>query len=206
MVRINIALRLSKEVEHEAIAIASSLGKNTDTYFFLDGITVLPHVTLYAPVIVEEKIPEVLDIVEKEVATFSEVYLTLKEITESQGFVNLEFGLIPDVKLMQEKLVSAVASLREVQVEETFEEGRDYRMDLSLGSLQSLEKYGSVGIVNFHPHLTLLRMKSELDGQLIKRKARWSLPRFLVSKVGVFVMGEHGTCRELIAEFSLKDI
>lgn len=203
MIRVNIAFRVPKEVEYEAIAIATSLAKSKPYYSFLDGVTSLPHVSLYAPVAEEENIPMLLQAVEEIAAQTSSIYLTLKEITTSQGFVGIEFGLIPDAKRLQDKLISVINPLRAHDIVEKYKDGIDYGMELSLGSLQSLEKYGSVGVINFHPHLTLFRLKDETDAQLAKRKVKWSIPRFLVGKVGVFEMGESGVCRELIAEFPL---
>ncbi len=206
MIRINIAFRVPKEVEQEAIAVASSLGKLKDNYFFLDGITALPHISLYAPVVSEENIDEVLQEVEEKTKEIEQLYVTLKEIAEGQGFLTLEFGLTPDIKKVQETMVIALESFREKVVDEKFVDGTDYAMHLSEGSLQSIEKYGSVGIVNYHPHMTLLRVIDPIGAQLVKRKAKWSIPRFLVSKIGVFAMSEHGICNELIAEFELKKL
>lgn len=205
MLRINIGFRLPKEIAYDAIRIATNIAKSKDHLFFLDGVTVLPHIMLYAPIVEETTVPHVLDAVEKISSHLSEIYLTLKEITERQGFVSIEFGLTPDIKKIQEEIVNAVKPFRVEDVDEKFENGADYYMNLSQGSLQSLEKYGSVGIINFHPHLSLFRMKDEIDGQLGKRKVVWSHPRFLVNKIGVFVMGESGVCNELIEEFPLKN-
>ncbi|HEX7041628.1 MAG TPA: hypothetical protein VF189_00095, partial [Patescibacteria group bacterium] len=61
MIRINIAFRLPKDVETKAINIAVNLAKNKENYFFLDGITALSHVKIYAPVVEENKVPEILN-------------------------------------------------------------------------------------------------------------------------------------------------
>lgn len=204
MLRINIAFRVPKEVENEALRIAASLAKTKDSFFFLDGITALPHISLYAPVVSEKNVDEVLQVVEEKAKEIEQLYVTLKEIAEGQGFITLEFGLTPDIKKAQDAIVRAVEPFREKVVEEKFVGGVDYAMNLSQGSLQSIEKYGSVGIVNYHPHITLLQVIDPIDAKLTKRKVLWSIPRFLVSKIGVFAMGDHGVCTELIEEFPLK--
>lgn len=204
MIRINIALRLPKEVENEAIQIATNIVKSKDHFFFVDGVTILPHVTLYAPVVNEENISNVLEALEKILKDTEQLFLTVKEISEGQGYVGIEFGLIPELRAMQDRIVTSIEPLMEKNVSEEFSEGKDYKMIFSQGGQQSLQKYGSVGVVNFHPHLTLLRMKNEIDGQFAKRKVKWSNHRFLVSKVGMYLMGKSGVCNELIEEFTLQ--
>ena len=204
MIRINIAFRAGKEVENEAIKIATSLAKNKEHFSFLDAVTSLPHISLYAPVVEENTIVNVMDNLEKVLSHIEPLYLTMKEITENNGYVGIEFGLTPDIKAIQEKIISATESFRTIDVSEKYKDGRDYHMELSPGGLQSLEKYGSVGVINFHPHMTLFRLKNDIDAQMAKRKVVWSIPRFLVTKIGVFIMGESGVCSELIGEIPFR--
>ena len=56
----------------------------------------------------------------------------------------------------------------------------------------------------YFPHLTIIRLKDEPLAKTISEGIIWDIPEFTVEKIAIYKMGEHGTCRELVKEFSLR--
>ena len=56
----------------------------------------------------------------------------------------------------------------------------------------------------YFPHLTVIRLKDELLAKTISKEIRWDTPKFTADKIAIYKMGEHGTCRELVKEISLR--
>lgn len=54
----------------------------------------------------------------------------------------------------------------------------------------------------YRPRLTITRLKDESIVEKIAKNLKWEIPQFIVEKLAVYKMGEHGTCRELVREFS----
>jgi hypothetical protein len=71
---------------------------------------------------------------------------------------------------------------------------------------QNLEQYGYRGIGDlFRPHITLSRLEIENDDSL---ESLGNLTAYdgVFPKIGLFEMGDNGTCVRKIAEFKLENV
>lgn len=46
--RINIAVKIPKDISKEAIRLSNLISENNEAYFTLDGTSFIPHITLYS--------------------------------------------------------------------------------------------------------------------------------------------------------------
>ncbi|MDO8579371.1 MAG: DUF1045 domain-containing protein, partial [bacterium] len=105
------------------------------------------------------------------------------------------------IQQAHEKIVSVLNPLREGRIRDKYKE---YHMEFNSEELENIEKYGYPGAMDlYNPHLTITRLKDENKAKEILSTIEWDISGFTVNKIGVYKMGEHGTCRELIKEFNL---
>ena len=201
-IRLNTAFIPPKEVGEKAIELSKVVGNQGDTHFILDGINFYPHITIYPPEYPEENISKVLEVVEKTSGSLNSLKFKFKNIDSGQGYLGVAFEHSEEIQQTHEKIVSALNPLREGRVRDKYVE---YYMEFNSGQLQNIEKYGYPGAMDlYNPHLTITRLKDENEAKEILSTIKWDILEFMVNKIGVYKMGEHGTCRELIKEFSLR--
>ena len=201
-VRLNTVFIPPEEVSEKAIELSKVIGNQADTYFILDGINFYPHITIYPPEYPEENISKVLEVVEKTSGSLNSLKFKFKNIDSGQGYLGVAFEHSEEIQQTHEKIVSALNPLREGRVRDKYVE---YYMEFNSGQLQNIEKYGYPGAMDlYNPHLTITRLKDENEAKEILSTIKWDILEFMVNKIGVYKMGEHGTCRELVKEFNLR--
>jgi hypothetical protein len=116
------------------------------------------------------------------------------------------FELNPEIKRFHEEVVTKLSPLREGHLMKKYQPGADYHLKFSFKQQENIEKYGYHRAMSlYHPHLTIIRLQNELSAEMVANQLTWEIPDFVVEKLAVYAMGEHGTCRKLIQEFPLKD-
>lgn len=201
-IRLNTAFIPPKEVSEKVIELSKATSNLVDVYFILDGIQFYPHITIYPPEYSEENIDQVLETVERIAKSINQLNFKFANLDSEQGYLGMAFEHLDRIQQAHEKLVSALNPLREGRIRDKYVE---YRMEFNSEQLQNIEKYGYPGAMNlYNPHLTITRLKDEDEAKRVISDIRWDIPEFTVDKVGIYKMGEYGTCRELIKEFSLE--
>lgn len=56
----------------------------------------------------------------------------------------------------------------------------------------------------YMPHLAITALNDATLAHKIASKATWDTPSFTVNTMGIYTMGEHGTCTTLIKQFPLS--
>ncbi|UCD04566.1 MAG: 2'-5' RNA ligase family protein [Candidatus Woesearchaeota archaeon] len=204
-IRLNVAFKPPEEVIEKAINLSQEVSKNKEVFFILDGIQFHPHITIYSPKFPKSNLNKVLEIVEEIAKNTSRVEFQVKNIRVYKRFISVNFNYSLDVKSLHEEIVAKLNPLREGCIRKEYEEGSDYHMKFSSEQKENIKKYGYPESMNLYkPHLTIIRLKEEsLAGEVVK-SIKWDIPQFIVDKIAVYEMGEHGTCRALVKEFNLK--
>lgn len=200
-IRLNTAFIPPKEVSEKAIELSRSISDSADAYFVLDGIRFYPHITIYPPEYPEEKVSEVLEAVEQISRSFSPIKFKYRRIDSLEGYVGISFKHTLEIKTIHEQLIKTLNPLREGRIREKYSE---YQMEFTSAQLENIKSYGYPDAMSlYNPHLTITRLKDENKIREILEKIKWGILEFTVDKIGIYKTGEHGTCRELIKEFSL---
>lgn len=201
-IRLNTAFVPPREVSEKAIELSRAISNLVDTYFILDGVNFYPHITIYPPEYPEGNITKVLETVERTARSLNQLDFKFKNLDSGQGYLGIAFEHSDEIQQAHEKLVSALNPLREGRVRDKYAE---CHMEFNSEQLQNIEKYGHPDTMDlYNPHLTITRLKDENKAEAILSTTNWDIPEFTVGKIGVYKMGEHGTDRELIKEFSLR--
>ncbi|HEX9153867.1 MAG TPA: hypothetical protein VF809_03540 [Candidatus Saccharimonadales bacterium] len=196
---VNIVLLPSDELAQKAVAASKSL-QAYGALLELNAITgPFPHVSLYMTQIKDSdlaKIGEVLTSLAK--ATSS---LSLQAIVYHQevGYIDVEYARFAALDQLQMIVINAINPLRD-----GLREKDKARLATATGlEHDNIVKYGyrSVGDL-FAPHLTFTRFtdNKEIDTSTLPEIAEFG-GQF--AKLGLFEMGDNGTCIRKIAEFEL---
>jgi 2'-5' RNA ligase len=200
----DVVLLPSAELASKAMEASKSLSKKYNSFFTLEDGKYYPHMSLYMFQLNEDDIPKVKDILAEVAKSFSAV--SAKAITYrlgegfGVGYVDPEYEVTDELRALQDTVIEAINPVRAGMRESDIKKMQDAE-GLKLGNLQ---KYGypAVGKL-FRPHLTLTRLKEHNPEALI------ILPDInsfggLFDRIGLFEMGDNGTCVRKIAELKLR--
>lgn len=202
-IRLNIALKPPKPVAEKVIALSGELGKRFEARFVLDGIGYLPHITVYSPEYPASNLERVLDIVRDIAAGTNKIKLRSDGFEAKQGFVGVKFDLTDEIRKFHEKVVARLNPIREDHVRAKYG-AEDYKMKMSPEKLANIEKYGYPNAMALYsPHLTVIRLADEKQAEDVCRELQWDIPKFEAGELGIYKMGDHGTCKELVKAFEL---
>ncbi len=201
----DIVLLPSLELATKAIK-ASNATKQYESFFTLEDGKFYPHMSLYMFQLNEtdiSKVEEVLTGIAKDTGA-----VTAKATTYSLGtgfgvgYVDPEYKVTDELKSLQGRVIEAVnpirAGMRESDVRKM--------QDAEGLKLENLQKYGYPAIGDlFRPHITLTRLKEHSPKVLELLPQDVGTFSGVFDRLGLFEMGENGTCVRKIAEFPLSN-
>lgn len=200
-VQLNIAFRMPEEVAQEAMKLSREIAEKEDAYFVLDGATYFPHATNYAVEFPEKNLEKIINTVQELVADFAPLEICATENIAEQGWVGVYFEYSQQFKEIHTAFVEKLSPLRENRIREKFDIGTFSSEE----EQENIEKYGHPWILNlYNPHLTITKLKDNIIAEKIARELEWKIEKFQIDSIGIFVSGEHGTCRKLLKKFKLN--
>lgn len=201
----DIVLLPSLELANKAIE-ASNAARQYENYFTLEDGKFYPHMSLYMFQLNEADIPKIEEVLSKIAKDFNIVSAKATTYSLGKGFgvgyVDPEYEVTDELSGLQNKVIEAVYPMRAGMRESDIKK----MQDAEGLKLKNLEKYGYPAIGNlFRPHITLTRLKEHNPGVLDLLPQDISTFDGVFDRLGLFEMGENGTCIRKIAEFSLTN-
>lgn len=193
----------SNKLAQNAIAVSGSL-KSLDPIFTLEIGRYYPHLSLYMFELKVESIPKIEEILQKLAQNTNKVNVSatkfyLDEVA-NLGYIDAEYDVTNDMKNLQDQVVASVNPLRAG----LRERDKAKIADAEGLVLKNLQDYGYVAVGKlFRPHVTLTRFKKHTPEVLDMLP---SINTFEGSflKIGLFEMGNNGTCIRQIATYDLQ--
>lgn len=196
----NIVLLPEANICKKAIFLSQDLAAKYDTLFTLQTGAFYPHVSLYMTqlkVVDMEKAKTLLGAI---AATTPQVTLETSGYGQAEGYIDIEYDRSKAIADLQMLVVDAINPIRDGMREKD-----KARMLEATGKVrENLEQYGYRGVgKSFRPHLTLTRFA---DGRSIETSELPPPTEFSgnFTALGLFEMGDNGTCARLIADFELE--
>lgn len=197
----NIVLLPSDELADKAIAVSHQL-QEYEALFELSGHGPFPHATLYMTQLrVEDtlKVQGILADLANNTPPFS---MIATRYFQDMGYFDPDFEKTDRIARLQMDVIAAINPIRDGMREKD-----KARMLEATGLARAnLAQYGYQGVGQlFRPHMTLTRFA---HGRQIDTSALPDPKEFSgqFTKLGLFEMGDNGTCARKIAEFELKGI
>jgi 2'-5' RNA ligase len=197
--KINLALNLPQDIQARALELSRQLARQSEAYFVLGEENHL-HVTLYAVEFPDSMTQEVFDVTQQIACDTEPLLCTVKGVETHQGYIGVELDTSAAIRSLHQRVVYALAPLRA----QAGESSTDYNMMFTPEQIANIERYGYADALQlYNPHFTLVRLKNEGQAKKIIPDLRWDISTFIVRSIGVYTMGDHGTCKELLADFLL---
>ncbi len=196
----NVVIVPTREIKKEAISVSNDI-KSKDRFFILGPKRNVPHITIYMIDFPIKNIPTVKKRLKKLSGQIKHLKLTaLRYRQNADGFIDVSYRKSQGVQDLQKKVVKILNPLREGLIRKKDRQrmnGFDARLQTNI------RRYGyrSIG-KDYFPHLTLTRLQST------KKKVISTIPKkdfsFNAVTIGLFHLGQHGTCQKRIALFDIK--
>lgn len=198
-IRLNIALIPPQRVEREAKKVSSSFIKEGGL-FVLDD-THHPHVTLYMSDFPREALPRILSALTGAFQWRVNDPIALEALScvqKKDGYVEVQFRNSDYLKKLQKEIVSLLNPLRgDVPAHQ------EAVALFSKTGQRNVRRYGYPAIGrDFCPHLSLTRFKERRPHAPLKIIIQNF--SFVAGAVGIYLTGEHNTCKKLLGSFRLS--
>jgi 2'-5' RNA ligase len=193
----DIVLLPSDELAQKLIAASRSLA--TQALFTLDGTSFYPHVSLYMVQLKSTDLEKVKVMLSDIASDASILDLTASKYNQTRGYFDVEYERTEWIDTLQQTVIDAINPMRDGMNEEDA-----LRMQEATGlARENLEKYGykPVGEL-FRPHATITRFANEgtTDITVLPDLTHFSGQ---YTRIGLFEMGDSGTCIREIASYNL---
>lgn len=201
----NIAIIPSAAAADAAIA-ASRFLEESGSLFMLDGKKIFPHVSLYHVSLPEEVLPEVIQSLEVVFSDAPSFPLTQAAYGAKEGiWVHVCYRKDVPIFSLHQQVLGAVSGYRDREIGQV-DDGEIQQRDwegLSRERQSNLEACGwSEAYDLYLPHMTFGRLAAPNVGIInILPPHEFS---FQAERVGLYELGDNGTCIKLIHEFFLK--
>lgn len=199
---INIVLLPSKEVSKKSIKISKDI-KRSGGIFVLDDKNFFTHISIY--------------MLEVPIKNISKIKTALKNLTENTkplkiiatnyrknptGYIDIEYKKSKNILDLQKEIIEIINPYRENILRE---QDKNRLASLPTPQQKILKKYGyrSIGKY-FSPHITFSRIKKLENLENILLKEDMNEFSFEAKEIGLFELGENGTCVKPIKIFKLK--
>lgn len=200
--RLNIVFIPPKEVANYSIGLCKKMKVN-EVSFLLDGINNLPHITIYQLAIPENNLERLVEKLDQITKNFSAQKFIFTDFQEHTGFLGASFKLTESIKRVQEEIVEQITELREGR--NILEVNDPAVEDWPENHKRVVVRYGFDNLFDFYnPHITITRLPDFEKAQNLARKLSWPFAEFESDAIGLYELGEFGTCNKLIREFKLR--
>lgn len=194
----NIVLLPNTDIAQKAIVASRQLATLGSLFTLKDG-EYFPHASLYMTQLRVADLETVKELLSAIAAQLSPLALTATRYYQAKGFIDAEYKRTATLDDLKMKVVEAINPIRDGMREKD-----KVRMQTATGKArENFEKYGYPNIGElFRPHITLTRFaETEPKDALELPPIETFNGQF--TKLGLFEMGDNGTCVRKIAEFEL---
>ncbi|MBP7820906.1 DUF1045 domain-containing protein [Candidatus Saccharibacteria bacterium] len=189
----------SEELAEKAIS-ASKLLEPYGSLFTLETGKYFPHASLYMLQLKETDLEQVKELLVRIANDFNDLRLNAERFYQAQCYVDVEYGKENQLVRLQREVVDALNPIRDGMREKD-----KARMAEATGlALANFEQYGYKYVSElFRPHITFTRLNEEKSDVEAVLPALSSFDGTF-TRIGLFEMGDNGTCIREIASWKLK--
>ncbi len=194
----NVALIPSEVVGIHAIEM-SQMFEGNGGMFTLDSTHVYPHISLYHVPLDPEKVEGVIRVLQETLAGIQPMPLKQSEYRSARsGFVNVGYEKSESLLNLHQAVLQSLKPFWSREIEE-----KEKNKEWSPEQQTNASEYGWHAVDTlFDPHLTFSRLAEPNPEKVTDMKPQNF--SFVSDLVGLFELGEHGTCTRCLAIFELQ--
>ncbi len=194
----DVALIPDSKIIAESVSLSNSL-KKLGSLFSLDEQNYFSHVSVYMLQLNDEGLRKTINSLSELSKTTTSIKGIAKDYNYIDGYLDIEYKKTKELSELQENIILALNPLRDGLRE------KDKQRLAKADELtkENILKFGfrSVGD-QFFPHITFARFISDQSDILGKLPSK-RLFEGMFTKLGLFEMGDNGTCIKLVKKFDL---
>lgn len=203
--RLNVAFKVPKEISQYAISLSGNICNQSSPFFVLDGMRCLPHMSIYSPEYPGNNIEKVISEVKHVSKKFEPIEFVFDYIDSHQGFIGANMRISDEINNVHKSILYLLNPYRENLLREKYKAENLEKINLPMMQKENIIKYGAPEVLaEYRPHVTLIRFKDFDKAKEVLKDIKWNINKFIVDSIGIYEMGDHGTCTKLLEEFSLK--
>lgn len=195
----NIVILPSTEIAEKATAVSQQLAQNYSTFFTLKEGEYYPHATLYMTQLKVADLDHAQTLLAELAARTAPFALQADRYELNFGYFDANYERPAALEALQMAVIDAINPIRDGMREKD----KQHLLEASGVERENLQKYGYRGVGElFRPHVTLTRLTTDqpVDTSILPDPEDFS-GQF--THLGIFEMGDNGTCVRKIAELSL---
>ena len=195
----DIVLLPSDNLLENALKVSETLEK-LDTYFTLDNKMVFPHISIYMTQLNEEGLEKVKSVLSGIAERTKAVELKADKYNYENTYIDIEYTKNKEIIDLQSHVIEGVNPIRDGMRKKD-----EARLVNAVGEARSnLVKYGWINVGDLYaPHLTFTRFKSDHPEAVETLPSRENFNGAYAS-IGIFEMGDNGTCIKKIGAWELQ--
>ncbi|HYH75770.1 MAG TPA: DUF1045 domain-containing protein [Candidatus Saccharimonadales bacterium] len=194
----DIVLLPSDELAQKLITVSGTLAAQSPL-FTLDGVSFYPHASLYMTQLKVADLDKAKGLLRSIADNTAAIDLVSWKYDQTMGFLDAEYQRTEQLDGLQQAVIAAINPIRDGMRQKD----RTRMLEATGVARENLERYGyqPVGEL-FRPHATITRFadNATTDIALLPAPAHFS-GQF--THIGLFEMGDNGTCIREIARYSL---
>lgn len=194
----NIVITPEPALAEKAIALSRKIEGFGTRYTLKDGVF-YPHISLYMVQFKLEDIDNIKTVLADIAVNVSPLQLTSREYKQAEAYIDAEYIRTDALATLQMAVVEATNPLRDNLRKRV----KAYMLSTTGAVRENIEKYGyrNVGEL-FRPHVTFTRFTDDIVINIAGLPKPSELNGAFI-KLGLFEMGDNGTCVRKIAEWDL---
>lgn len=202
--RLNIVFIPPKEIADYAAGLCLKIKEGSEISFLLDGINNFPHITIYQLVVPENNMERLVGKLDKITQNSNPQTFIFTDFQEHSGFLGAGFTPTDSIKAVQKEVVDSISDLREGNIVSLDDPNL---LDKPDQYKQIITEFGFDNLFDFYnPHITITRLPDFEKARKLAKQLTWPFSEFESSSIGLYSLGEFGTCNKLIKEFKLKAV
>lgn len=199
--RYDIVVIPPREIAEQAIAMSQALVP-LGTFFVLDGEALHPHISLYHVPLTDQALPAVIDALIAVAAATAPILLEQDTYYPDQGvWTGVRYVASKGILDLH---TTAIAAIKDHRVIEDDVRYKARWAELKPEQRKNLEGCGwADAYTRYFPHITFTKLREPRTDVLAHLPQREF--SFLADHIGLYELGENGTCTRLVADFWLED-
>ena len=140
---------------------------------------------------------------QEEITGVSPWSFIFSDFQEHFGFLGASFKNTEKIKKVQKEIVEQTTELREGR---NIQEANDPTVaSWPENHKKIIAEYGFDNLFDFYnPHITITQLPDFEKAKQLAENLTWPFTKFVSNSIGLYELGEFGTCNKLIKEFKLK--
>jgi len=200
---VNVIIVPDNSTLQKVRALGKILGENYESYYTIADITFIPHATIYQAQYPVRNLEKVKDELTKITESFKPFDVSLGPYQNFHGYIWWNISENEGLNRLHKQIVDRLNPLREGLLLPHFTSvGYKTGEKFTEKEAEIVRKYGSPVVdYLFQPHITLARLKKDIEESDLYRTLGKAESSFYVSEILIGEMGDHGTLIKILERY-----